>query len=74
MRALRLCEKIIDAGVVRIALINILENALDACLEDDAEMSHKIIEQHGGTLSVDSKPGVESLFKIVLPTRFPASI
>jgi signal transduction histidine kinase len=127
LRALRLCEKIIDAGVVRIALINILENALDACLEDDAEMSHKIIfsagqdqehiileitdngigmdqntrenlftlffsskgnkgtglglfiakkiiEQHGGTLSVDSKPGVESLFKIVLPTRFPASI
>jgi len=117
----------IDAGVVRIALINILENALDACLEDDAEMSHKIIfnagqdqehiileiadngigmdqntrenlftlffsskgnkgtglglyiakkiiEQHGGTLSVDSKPGVESLFKIVLPRRFPVSI
>jgi len=116
----------IDAGVVRIALINILENALDACLEDDDEMSHKIIfsaeqdlehvileiadngigmdqntrenlftlffsskgnkgtglglfiakkiiEQHGGSISVASKPGLESLFKIVLPKRFPPS-
>ena len=32
-----------DAGVVRLALINILENALDACVEDTAEKSHKII-------------------------------
>jgi signal transduction histidine kinase len=117
----------IDAGVVRIALINILENALDACLEDDTQGSHKIIfragqdqnhivleiadngigmdretrdnlftlfysskgnkgtglglfiakkiiEQHGGRISVDSKPGVESLFKIVLPRQFPSSI
>jgi signal transduction histidine kinase len=37
-------------------------------------IAKKIIEQHGGTLSVDSKSGVESLFKIVLPKRFPASI
>jgi len=32
-----------DAGVVRLALINILENALDACVEDKAKKSHKII-------------------------------
>jgi len=117
----------IDAGVVRIALINILENALDACLEDDTKVSHKIIfsagldqdhimleiadngigmdretrenlftlffsskgnkgtglglfiakkiiEQHGGRISVASKPGVESSFKIVLPKQFPSSI
>jgi signal transduction histidine kinase/FixJ family two-component response regulator len=31
-----------DAGVVRLALINILENALDACLEDTAKKSHRI--------------------------------
>jgi len=117
----------IDAGVVRIALINILENALDACLDDDAKISHKIIfgggrdqdhiffeitdngigmdretrenlftlffsskgnkgtglglfitkkiiEQHGGDISVVSSPGAESCFRIALPRRFPASI
>ena len=32
----------IDAGVVRLALINILENALDACLEDNASKKHMI--------------------------------
>ena len=32
-----------DAGVVRLALINILENALDACVEDAAKKSHKIV-------------------------------
>jgi signal transduction histidine kinase len=31
-----------DAGVVRLALINILENALDACIEDTAKKSHRI--------------------------------
>jgi signal transduction histidine kinase len=31
-----------DAGVVRLALINILENALDACLDDTAKKSHRI--------------------------------
>jgi signal transduction histidine kinase len=33
----------IDAGVMRIALLNVLENALDACLEDTAQKSHKIV-------------------------------
>jgi signal transduction histidine kinase len=32
----------IDAGYVHSALINILENALDACLKDEAKTSHKI--------------------------------
>ena len=32
-----------DAGVVRLALINILENALDACVEDTAKKSHRIV-------------------------------
>ena len=31
-----------DAGVLRLALINILENALDACIEDLAKKSHRI--------------------------------
>jgi FixJ family two-component response regulator/nitrogen-specific signal transduction histidine kinase len=31
-----------DAGVVRLALINILENALDACIEDTAKKAHRI--------------------------------
>ena len=33
----------IDAGVLRLALINILENALDACTDDDAHKHHKIV-------------------------------
>jgi signal transduction histidine kinase/FixJ family two-component response regulator len=32
----------IDSGVLRLALINILENALDACAEDEAKKSHQI--------------------------------
>jgi PAS domain S-box-containing protein len=32
----------VDTGVVRSALVNILENALEACLEDNAKASHKI--------------------------------
>jgi len=117
----------VDAGVVRIALINILENALDACLEDEVKKAHKIIfdagrdqdriffeitdngigmdretrenlftlffsskgnkgtglglfitkkiiDQHGGKISVVSRPGVESRFRIVLPKRLPAVV
>jgi signal transduction histidine kinase/FixJ family two-component response regulator len=109
-----------DSGVVRLALINILENALDACIEDTAKKSHeivfslkpdknniafeirddgvgmdretreslftlffsskgnkgtglglfianKIIEQHGGKIKVESKPGKGSSFRITIP-------
>jgi PAS domain S-box-containing protein len=115
-----------DAGVVRLALINILENALDACIEDQAPKSHKIvfdvhqnkkqivfeindngigmdretreslftlffsskgekgtglglfiadkiIDQHGGKISVESKLGQGSSFKISIPKRIPES-
>ncbi len=110
----------IDAGVVRLALINILENALDACLEDQAQKQHKIvfrvqqdagqvffeikdngvgmdqetcgnlftlffsskgnqgtglglfiadkiIDQHGGRIRVESKPGRGSKFMVSIP-------
>jgi signal transduction histidine kinase len=110
----------IDAGVMRLALINILENALDACAEDDARKHHKIvfsvqgddsqirfeikddgigmdretreslftlffsskgnkgtglglfiadkiIDQHGGKIAVESRPGQGSNFKITIP-------
>ena len=110
----------IDAGVLRLALINILENALDACAEDDARKHHKIvfsvqggdnqirfeikdngigmdretreslftlffsskgnkgtglglfiadkiIDQHGGKIAVESRPGQGSNFKITIP-------
>jgi signal transduction histidine kinase/FixJ family two-component response regulator len=110
----------IDSGAMRLALINILENALDACVEDEVKKSHqivfnvqqdeqqiffevkdngigmdretreslftlffsskgnkgtglglfiadKIIDQHGGRISVKSKPGQGSSFKITLP-------
>jgi PAS domain S-box-containing protein len=33
----------IDAGIVRLALINILENALDACADDESRKSHQIV-------------------------------
>ena len=111
-----------DAGVVRLALINILENALDACAEDTAKKSHKIvfsvkpeddrvvfeikdngtgmdretrenlftlffsskgnkgtglglfianniISQHGGKITVDSKPNRGSSFKVAIPVN-----
>jgi signal transduction histidine kinase len=32
----------LDAGYVHSALINILENAIDACLKDESKKSHKI--------------------------------
>ena len=33
----------IDSSAVRLALISVLENALDACVEDNADKSHKIV-------------------------------
>ncbi|MGD8521945.1 MAG: response regulator [Desulfobacterales bacterium] len=117
----------IDAGVVRLALINILENALDACVDDEAQKSHKvvfsarqdekqiifeisdngigmdretreslftlffsskgnkgtglglfiadkIIDQHGGKITVDSTAGKGSRFRITIPRFIPKSI
>jgi signal transduction histidine kinase/FixJ family two-component response regulator len=117
----------IDAGVLRLALINILENALDACLEDQADRKHqiifrvqqnaghvlfeihdngigmdqetyenlftlffsskgnrgtglglfiadKIIDQHGGSINVESQPGRGSKFKISIPKMTPKPV
>jgi signal transduction histidine kinase/FixJ family two-component response regulator len=117
----------IDAGVLRLALINILENALDACLEDRAGKKHriifrvrqnaghvffeihdngigmdqetyenlftlffsskgnkgtglglfiadKIIDQHGGSINVESQPGRGSKFKISIPKMTPKPV
>jgi signal transduction histidine kinase len=110
----------IDPGYVHSALINILENAVDACLKDPGKpaqrivfgvqedkthiiftvqdngigmdeatkeklftlffsskarkgtglglfISHKIIQQHGGTISVQSKPACGATFKVRIP-------
>ena len=117
----------IDAGMVRLALINILENALDACTDDTAQKSYKIIfsvaqdkkqiifeikdngigmdretreslftlffsskgdkgtglglfiadkiiDQHGGKITVDSTPGKGSRFRITIPLIIPTLI
>jgi signal transduction histidine kinase len=114
----------IDSGALRTALINMLENALDACVEDtfdkfhkitfvvkqekqhlifevhdngigmDREtkenlftlffsskgnkgtglglfVTHQIIQQHGGTIKVVSKPGQGSCFSIRIPKEIP---
>jgi signal transduction histidine kinase len=116
----------IDAGYVHSALMNILENAIDACTRDIAKQDHrivfalkqdkehiifevhdngigmdeetrskiftpffsskgrrgtglglyisnKIIEQHGGSIQVKSKPGRGACFSVRLPTSLSVS-
>ena len=117
----------VDSGVLASALTNILENGLDACIEDNANKAHKIIfgvkededdilfhvsdngigmdketrekmftlfysskgregtglglfisnkiiEEHGGSILVDSSPGEGSHFIVRMPKILPADI
>ncbi len=117
----------IDPGVVSSAIINILENAADACLEDKSGKDHqiifsinqekdrivfevadngvgmdmetkenlfslffsskghkgtglglfianKVIEQHGGNITMDSEPGRGAHFYIRIPAKLPESV
>jgi len=116
----------IDPGIVSSALVNILENAVDACTEDKKKSAHKIIfrirgddehilfevsdngtgmnketyekmftlffsskgtrgtglglfisskiiQQHGGTIKVDSIPGEGTRFSVRIPKTLPES-
>ena len=70
----------VDAGVMRIALQNILENALDACLEDKAPKAHKIefnaesidhliqIDIGDNGVGMDPKT-LENVFKLFFSTK-----
>ncbi|MFO7687934.1 MAG: response regulator [Desulfobacterales bacterium] len=117
----------VDAQVMRTALINILENAIDATLADHGTADHqivfrvtqdpeniyfevgdngigmdkqtrdnvftlffsskghagtglglyianRIVQQHGGSIHLDSNPGQGSLFKVMLPKKLPESV
>jgi signal transduction histidine kinase len=117
----------VDGGVLASALTNILENGLDACIEDNSNKAHKIIfgvkqdeddivfqvsdngigmdketrekmftlfysskgregtglglfisnkiiEEHGGSILVDSSPGEGSHFIVRMPKILPADI
>ena len=117
----------VDSGVLASALTNILENGLDACIEDNANKAHKIIfgvkededdilfhvsdngigmdketrekmftlfysskgregtglglfisnkiiEEHGGSILVDSSPGEGSHFIVRMPKILPEDV
>jgi signal transduction histidine kinase len=112
----------VDTAILRSALFNILENAMEACIEDPSDRPHrivfstsqdqdhvliqirdngggmdpealrevftmfystkgnqgtglglfiteKVIGEHGGTISVESRPGEGTLFSVRLPKR-----
>ena len=115
----------IDPGLVRTGLINILENAMEACIEDESEKTHcieigvngekghvvfsitdngvgmssdrmqnifkqfwsskgtkgtglglfitnKVIQKHGGRITVESKPDQFTAFRVRLPRKVKA--
>jgi signal transduction histidine kinase/FixJ family two-component response regulator len=116
----------VDEAIASTALVNIIENAIEACVEDPAQKSHRIvfaagqdedylifdvhdngigmdpavrenifklffsskgqagtglglfiakqiIQQHGGSIQVDSTPGKGSHFRILMPKKLPKS-
>ena len=114
----------VDAAVATTALTNIIENAIEACIDDQSGRSHRIIfsvdrddknilfdirdngigmdaeiraniftlffsskgkkgtglglfitrniiQQHGGTIAVDSSPGQGTHFRVIIPKNLP---